>query len=162
MTRSRSGRWEGGTVGALVFVGMSSSRSCISAFPQGTPVDAAPVFRFRQGPAFSPGERVEFAPQVIRREADLFLVAPFQCQQGRAGDGRVAELFAEFDLLLVKADEVMAAGVLNRRMKRRKRLDDHLAFDVAPARPSGPLSEQLEGAFAGPEIRLVQAQIGVD
>ena len=72
-------------------------------------------------------------------------------------DGRILELLAEFHLLLVEALEVVPAGELNRRMKRGEGLDEHLAFDVAAARAAGHLRQQLEGAFAGAEIRLMQA-----
>ena len=76
--------------------------------------------------------------------------------------GRVFELFAKFDFLLVKAGEVVAAGVLDRRMKRRERLDDDFAFDIAASGAPGDLGEELEGAFARAEIRHVQAEVGVD
>src|SRR5450755_2288464 len=92
----------------------------------------------------------------------FFLVAAFQRQQRDAADGRIFKLFAELDFLFVKTVEVVAARVLDRRMKRRERLHKHLALDVAATGATGDLREQLEGAFARAKIRLVQREVGVN
>src|SRR5277367_3921314 len=92
----------------------------------------------------------------------LFLVAAFEREQRDAADGRIFQLFAEFDFLFVKTVEVVAARVLDRRMKRRERLHKHLTLDVAATGATGDLREQLEGAFARAKIRLMQRKIGVN
>ena len=46
-------------------------------------------------------------------------------------------------------------------MEGSEGLDEHLAFDVAAAGAPGDLGQQLEGAFAGAEIRLMQGEVGV-
>src|SRR5665213_250226 len=92
----------------------------------------------------------------------LFLVAAFEREQRDAADGRIFQLFAEFDFLFVKTVEVMAARVLDRRMKRRERLHKHLALDIAATGATGDLREQLEGAFARAKIRLMQREVGVN
>ena len=95
-------------------------------------------------------------------EFHLFLVAAFEREQRDAADGRIFQLFAEFDFLFVKTVEVVAARVLDRRMKRRERLHKHLALDVAATGATGDLREQLEGAFARAKIRLMQREVGVN
>src|SRR5271154_5982427 len=92
----------------------------------------------------------------------FFLIAALEREQGDAADGRIFQLFAEFDFLFVKTVEVMAARELDRRMKRRERLHKHLALHIAATRATGDLREQLEGAFARAKIRLMQREVGVD
>jgi len=71
-------------------------------------------------------------------------------------------LFAEFDFLFVKTVEVVAARVLDGRMKRRERLHKHLTLDITATGATGDLREQLEGPFARAKIRLMQREIGVN
>src|SRR5271170_4741288 len=99
---------------------------------------------------------------MVGGEFYFFRVAAFERQQRNAADGRIFQLFAEFDLLFVKTVEVVAARVLDRRMKRRERLHKHLALDVAATGASSDLREQLEGAFARAKIRLMQREVGVN
>ena len=99
---------------------------------------------------------------MVGGEFHLFLVAAFEREQRDAADGRIFQLFAEFDFLFVKTDEVVAARVLDRRMKRRERLHEHFALDVAATGATGDLREQLKGAFARAKIRLMQRQVGVN
>ena len=47
-------------------------------------------------------------------------------------------------------------------MKRRERLHENLALHVAAPGAPGDLREQLEGALARAEIRLVQREVGVN
>ena len=47
-------------------------------------------------------------------------------------------------------------------MKRSEGLDEDFALDVAAAGAAGDLGEQLEGAFAGAEVRDDAGQVGVD
>jgi len=96
------------------------------------------------------------------REFHLFLVAAFEREQRDAAGGRIFQLFAELDLLFVKTHEVMAAGVLDGRMKRRERLHENLALDITAPRAAGNLREQLKGAFARAKIRLVQRGVRVN
>src|SRR5471030_175294 len=92
----------------------------------------------------------------------FFLIATFEREQRDAADGRIFQLFAEFDFLFVKTVEVVAARVLDRRIKRRERLHKNLALDVAATGAAGDLREQLEGAFARAKIRLMQREVRVD
>ena len=105
---------------------------------------------------------LKLAFQMFGGEFHLVLVAAFEREQRHAADGRIFQLFAEFDFLFVKAGEVMAARILDRRMKRRERLHEHLALDIAAAGATGDLREQLEGALARAEIRLMQREVGVN
>src|SRR5947209_969648 len=50
----------------------------------------------------------------------------------------------------------------DRRMFPSKGLDQHLAAVWTTACPAGDLGQQLKGAFGGPEIRNVQADVGID
>src|SRR5436190_227499 len=95
-------------------------------------------------------------------ELDFLLIAALKSQEGHAADGRIFELFAKFDLLIIKAAIVVSAGILDSGMKRSEGLHDDLAFNVATPRASGHLGEQLKGAFAGAEIGDMEAQIGID
>ena len=95
-------------------------------------------------------------------EFHLVLVAALEREQCHAADGRIFQLLAEFDFLFVKTDEVVAARVLDRRMKRRECLHEHFALDVAAPGAAGDLREQLKGAFARAKIRLMQRKIGVN
>ena len=99
---------------------------------------------------------------MVGAEFHLVLVAAFEREQRHAAGGRIFQLFAEFDFLFVKAGEIVAARVLDGRMKRRERLHEHLALDVAAPGAAGDLREQLEGALARAEIRLMQRKIGVN
>src|SRR5262249_23690310 len=62
--------------------------------------------------------------------------------------------------LIVKSEVIVAAGELNCGMKRRKRLHNDFAFNIAAAGAAGDLREQLKGAFAGTEIGLMQREVG--
>src|SRR5450432_240401 len=95
-------------------------------------------------------------------EFHFFLIAAFEREQRDAADGRIFQLFAEFDFLFVETVEVVAARVLDRRMERRERLHKNLALDVAATRAAGDLREQLEGALARAKIRLVQRGVRVN
>src|ERR1039458_5204954 len=86
----------------------------------------------------------------------FFLVASFESEQRNAVDGRIFQLFAEFNLLFVKTHEIVPPRVLDRRMKRRERLHKNFALHVAATGASGNLREKLEGAFARSQIRLMQ------
>jgi len=95
-------------------------------------------------------------------EFHLVLVAAPEREQGDATGRRILQLYAKLHFLLVKTGEVVAARELDGRMKRRERLHEHLAFNVpAPGAPRH-LRQQLEGPFAGAEIRLMQRQVGVN
>ncbi len=95
-------------------------------------------------------------------EFHFFLVAAFQREQRDAAERRIFQLLAEFDFLFVKAEEVVSARVLDGGMKRRESLHKDFAFDIAAAGAAGDLREQLEGAFARAEIRLMQREVGVN
>src|SRR5437667_92145 len=75
---------------------------------------------------------------------------------------RIFQLLAELDFLFVKANEVVAARILNRRMKRREGLHHDFALHVATARATGDLREQLKGALARAEVRDVQREVRVN
>src|SRR5262245_9041449 len=99
---------------------------------------------------------------MLRRELHLVLVSAFNRQQSDPRDGRIFELFAEFDFLFVKASEVVASGVLNRWMKWREGLHNDFAFHVAAPGTSCHLGQQLKCPFARAEVWLVQAKVRVD
>src|SRR6202142_2267447 len=92
----------------------------------------------------------------------LVLVAALEREQRDTAERRIFQLFAEFNFLFVKAGKIVAARVLDGRMKRRKRLHEHLAFNVAATGATGDLREQLEGALARAKIRLMQREVGVN
>ena len=79
----------------------------------------------------------------------------------RLTGGRL-QLLAKFEFLLIKTLEIMPARELNRRVEGREGLDEHFAFNVTAAGAPRHLRQQLEGPFAGAEIRLMQSQVGVD
>ena len=95
-------------------------------------------------------------------ELHLFLVDTLERQQRDAADGRIFQLFAKLHFLFVKTGEIVAARELDRRMKRRERLHEHLALHVAATGAAGNLREQLEGALARAKIRLMQREVGVN
>ena len=77
---------------------------------------------------------------MVRREFHLVLVAAFEGEQRDAAEGRIVELLAELDFLLVEAREVVAPGVLDGGMKRGEGLHEDFALDIAApgaARPPG-------------------------
>src|SRR5258708_40097028 len=99
---------------------------------------------------------------MLGREFHFFFVSAFEREQSDAAGGWILQLLAKLQFLVVKADEVVTAGALNGGMKGGKGLDEHLAFDITPARAAGYLREQLKRAFAGAEIGLMQCQIGIN
>src|SRR5688572_22542371 len=99
---------------------------------------------------------------MLRAQLHLLLVAPLERKQSDARERWIFQLLAEFDLLIVEAHEVVAARVLNRRMKRRERLHEDLALDIAPPRAPGDLRDQLKGPFARAKVGNVQRQVGVN
>ena len=94
---------------------------------------------------------------MVGEKLDAILTAAAQRQQRHAADRRVAQLLPKLDFLLVKTDEIMSARVLDRRMKRRERLHEHLALDVATPGPARHLRKQLKRPLASAEIRDVEA-----
>src|ERR1041385_4623469 len=60
-------------------------------------------------------------------------VAAFEREQRDAADGRIFQLLAEFNFLFVKTVEVVAARVLDCRMKRRERLDKNFRSEQRDA-----------------------------
>src|SRR5438445_10384728 len=97
-----------------------------------------------------------------RGEFDFLFITAFDGEQSDATNRWIIQLFAKLDLLFVKTGEVMAARVLDRRMKGCKGLNDDFPLDIAATSATGHLREQLKGSFARSKIRNVQAQIGVD
>ena len=73
------------------------------------------------------------------------------------GEGRIAHLAAEGDLLAEEAPVVVFLGRLDGKMGRIVALDDHPPWPVSPPGPSCHLGEELESAFRGPDIREVKA-----
>ena len=67
---------------------------------------------------------------------------------------------AEAHLLFKKSFEILANSVLNRVVLRIKCLDEDFAGQIATARASGNLREQLECALCGAEIGHAEAKIG--
>ena len=94
---------------------------------------------------------------MVGKKPDPILAAPAQRQQRHPADWRIGQLLPELYFLLVKTDIIVAARILDRRMKRRERLHKHLALDVASTGATGHLRKQLERPLAGAEVRDVQA-----
>ena len=82
--------------------------------------------------------------------------------QDRVFEWREIAAFAELELLLEIAGEIMMARKLNRGTERRVSLHENFAVCLAAAGASGHLCEKLESAFAGAEIGEMQGEIGVD
>ena len=82
--------------------------------------------------------------------------------QDHAGKRWEAEVLAKFKLLFGKAIEIVMPGKLNGRAERREGLHEHLALDFASSGSACHLSEKLKGSLSRPEVRQMQAQIGVD
>ena len=76
--------------------------------------------------------------------------------------GWIAEVLAEFQLLLREAVEVVLAGELNGRRMWCCGLHHHFTLEIPPPRPSGHLGDELEGALAGAEVGGVQANVRVE
>ena len=66
------------------------------------------------------------------------------------------------ELLLRKPLVVVLHGRLEREVSRSGRLHEDFPRLGAPAGSPRHLGEELEGAFAGPEVRKVEADVGVD
>ena len=64
------------------------------------------------------------------------------------------------NLVVVEGAVVLAARELDAVMLRKQRLHDRLAGEVSPARTSGDLRQQLEGALARAEIGQAEADVG--
>ena len=71
------------------------------------------------------------------------------------------QLLPEFDLLLVKTQEIMPSRILDGGMEWRETLDKDLPLDIPPPRPAADLGEQLESPLAGPKIGLMETQVGM-
>ena len=69
---------------------------------------------------------------MLGAEFHLVLVAALEGEQGHAADGRIFQLFAKLDFLVIKTGEIMTARILDGRMERGERLHEHLALDIAP------------------------------
>ena len=90
------------------------------------------------------------------------LTATAKRQQRHAPHRRVVQLLPKLDFLLVKSDVIVAARVLDRRVKRRERLHVHLALDFAAPGATRHLRQQLKRPLTRSEVRDVQTQVGVD
>src|SRR4051812_37628396 len=77
-------------------------------------------------------------------------------------EGREIASFAKLEFLLEIAGEVVMPGELNRGREGRVGLNEDFPRCFAPAGPTSDLGEQLKGAFACPEVRQVEREIGVD
>src|SRR5271166_1273124 len=110
----------------------------------------------------APQNCFQFPLQMVGGKFHLFLATALEGEEGDTGDGRILQLAAKFDFLFVKTVEVVAARILDGRMKWRESLDNHFALDIAAAGPAGDLRQQLEGALARAKIRLMQRRIGVN
>ena len=85
------------------------------------------------------------------------------CLNHRAvGEGGVAKLFSEVELLVGVAAEVVMAGKLNGGGVWCVGLDDDFSFKLTTSGPTCDLGEQLEGALTGAEIGNVQAEVCVE
>ena len=78
------------------------------------------------------------------------------------GVGRVAKLFAELQLLIGVALEVVVAGKLDGGRVRGEGLNDDFAFEFAPTGAASDLSEKLKRAFACAEVWDVQPKVRVE
>ena len=99
--------------------------------------------------------------EVLQGELSAALVAGASLDQGTVGEGRVAELFSEVELLVSVAEEVVVAGELDGGRVRGEGLDDDFALELTTASPAGDLGQQLEGALTGAEIGNMQAEVGI-
>ena len=70
--------------------------------------------------------------------------------------------FAEAALLLIEAVAIAARQGLHHRIVRIAGLQQHQARLLRAAGPARHLMQQLEGAFAGAQIAVGAAQIGID
>ena len=95
-------------------------------------------------------------------EADLFLIAALEREQGDAAEGRVVQLAPELQFLVVETHEIMAPGALDRRVERGEGLHINLPFHIPSPRAAGDLRQQLKGPLRGAEIGQVQREVGVD
>ncbi len=75
---------------------------------------------------------------------------------------RVIELSPVLEFLLGKALEVGVPRELHRRAVGCECLDKNLAFDLAAARASCDLSEELKRALGSAEVGHVQCEIGIE
>ena len=108
-----------------------------------------------------------FTARVDYTEAErLAEVAEYELRKKEEADerARIDRERAAVDLppITDKEFEVVMARELNAWTEWSERLDVHLAFHIAAAGPARYLGQQLERPLAGPEIRLVQAQVGVN
>src|SRR5204862_4446165 len=94
----------------------------------------------------------QFSSDMLGRQSHFLLVAAFHRKQRDPREGWIAQLFAKFDFLVIKANEVVAARILDGGVKRGERLHENLALDIAPASTTRDLREQLERPLARAEI----------
>lgn len=80
----------------------------------------------------------------------------------KPGEGRVMELAAVGDFLLIKRGVIMSDCGLDGVMLRAVALDNNPAAQSAPSGASCHLTEQLECSFSGAEVREIKAGIGAD
>ena len=73
-------------------------------------------------------------------------------QHGKVGEGGIIELLPHHDLLVIKSLIIVFRRILDRRVVRQIGLDDDLAGDEAPSRPSRHLGKELKTAFRRPEV----------
>ena len=92
-------------------------------------------------------ERAQALGQRRRRLLDALGVGVVEHDAHEPAVRRVAELAAQRVLLRREALVVVLRRVQDRGVRRRLRLHDDLALDVAAAGPAGDLHEQLEGAL---------------
>ena len=81
-------------------------------------------------------------------------------QHGCKGEKRrVAHFLAKADLLFVKSEIILFAGVLQGIVLWIICLNQHSTAEVTAARASGNLGQQLKCSFGGPEVGQAESKI---